>query len=53
MASGAPQQQVGLTEAYVRAQLDSAAARRALPTVLFVGPTGSEEEVLLKFAVIS
>ena len=46
MASGAPQQLVGLTEAYVRAQLDSAAAWRALPTVLFVGPTGSEEEVL-------
>ena len=46
MASGTPQQLAGLTEAYVRAQLSSAGAQRALPAVLFVGPTGAEDEVL-------
>ena len=45
MASGA-QQPVGVTDAYVKAQLESAGSHRALPPVLFVGPKGEGGEVL-------
>ena len=45
MASGA-QQPVGVTDAYVKTQLESAGAQRALPPVLFVGPKGEGGEVL-------
>ena len=45
MASGA-YQPVGLTQAYVEAQLGSAGAGKVLPPVLFEGPTGEEGEVL-------